>query len=244
MVQEKLWRWKRTRNESRTEHGVWSKYPQIFRGSERSLSSERLLLRGQGPFSKEKAAGSLIPWKLQNSVSWWAETGVVLSSLPLARMARPPPSLLYGCFLQEASHSWGQERQSQDCSYNFAHSHPSGGWFQESLEIALQGCPSPWSKMNTVAPPYLRVWKFINWRRGRGTVVRGNGIFHKNPKMQWRYFLQHYPRARFWSTWKRKGPQFGWLRLCLSHISVILPFGDMEVFRVILYLQYKSDFPY
>lgn len=42
MVQEKLWRWKRTRNESRTEHGVWSRCPQIFRGSERSLSSERL----------------------------------------------------------------------------------------------------------------------------------------------------------------------------------------------------------
>lgn len=163
---------------------------------------------------------------------------------PLSQDPRSPASLLYGCFLQEASHSWGQECQSQDCSCNFPHSHTSWGWFQESLEIAIQGCPSPWYKMNTVAPPYLWMWKFINWRGGRGTVVRGNRIFHKNPKMQWWYFLQHYPRARFWSTWKRKGLEFGWLRPCLSHISVILPFGDMEVFRVILYLQYKSDFPY
>lgn len=95
MLQEKLWRWKRTRNESRTEHGVWSKYPQISRGS---LSSERLLLRGQGPFSKEKAAGSLIPWKLQDSVSWWAEKELCSHPPPLARIPGHQPVCYMGVF--------------------------------------------------------------------------------------------------------------------------------------------------
>ena len=48
------------------------------------------------------------------------------------------------------------------------HTASSWGWFQESLGTAIQGCSSPCYKMNTVAPPYLWMWKFINWRVGKG----------------------------------------------------------------------------
>ena len=169
MLQKKLWRWKRTRNESRTEHGVWSKYSQISRGSESALSSEHLLIRGQGPFSKGKAAGSPIRWKRQNPVSWWAGTGAEFSSLPLARKARQQPSLLYGCFFcRRQVTAEDKNAKVRICSYNFPHSHPSWGWFQESLGTAIQGRSGPWYKMNTVAPPYLWMWKFINWRVRKG----------------------------------------------------------------------------
>ena len=169
MLQKTPWRWRRTRNESQTEHGGWSKYPRISRGSESTLSSERLLVGGQGPFSKGKVAGSLIPWELQNPVSWWAGQGQELSPHPSPWPGRPGSHTVcymdVFCRMQVTAEDKNAEVRIVPITF---HTASSWGWFQESLGTAIQGCSSPWYKMNTVAPPYLWMWKFINWRVGKG----------------------------------------------------------------------------